>query len=258
MSRAGRLAGRVALVTGTAGGQGRAAALLFAAEGAVVVGCDLDAGRNAETVALVTAAGGVMTAPRDPVDLGDPAAVDAWVAAAVAGSGGVDVLYNNASSPGPFLPMADTGPQAWAYTVRNELDLVAHACRAVWPHLVARGGGSVVNTASAAGRIGFAGGSAAHAATKAGVLGLTRQLAAEGGPHGIRVNALSPGVVETPGTAGQLAKPGAREAMSAVSPLGRIGRPEEVAAAALFLASDEASFVTGAELVVDGGWTATR
>ncbi len=118
--------------------------------------------------------------------------------------------------------------------------------------------GSIVTTASAAGRIGFAGGSAAHAATKAGVLGLTRQLAAEGGPHGIRVNALSPGVVETPGTAGQLAQPGAREAMSAVSPLGRIGRPEEVAAAALFLASDEASFVTGAELVVDGGWTATR
>ncbi len=257
MSR-GRLAGRVALVTGTAGGQGRAAALLFAAEGAVVVGCDLDAAGCAETRAMVTAAGGTMTAPADPVDLGDPAAVEAWVAGAVAEHGGLDVLYNNASSPGPFVPLAETGPAAWAYTVRNELDLVVHACRAVWPHLVARGGGSIVTTASGSALIGFRGGSASHAATKAGVLGLTRQLAVEGGPHGIRVNALSPGVIETPGTAAQLAQPGAREMMSAVSPLGRIGRPEEVAAAALFLASDEASFVTGANLVVDGGWTSTR
>ena len=116
----------------------------------------------------------------------------------------------------------------------------------------------MVTTSSGAAHLGFAVGSTAHAATKAAVLGFTRQLAAEGGPSGVRVNCVSPGVVETPGTAGQLAQPGAREAMSAVSPLGRIGRPEEVASAALFLASDEASFVTGAELVVDGGWTSTR
>lgn len=254
----GRLSGKVALITGTGGGQGRAAALVFAREGAVVVGCDLKTDGDAETAALVREAGGVMTVPGHPVDLADGDQVSAWVTGAVAEHGGVDVLYNNASAPGPFVPLADGDAAWWSFTLRNELDVVYHACHEVWPHLVARGGGSIVTTASGSAIVGFPGGHAAHAATKAGVLGLTRQLAVEGGPYGIRVNAISPGVIETPGTAAQLAMPGAREAMSAVSPLGRIGRPEEVAAAALFLASDEASFVTGANLVVDGGWTTTR
>lgn len=252
----GRLSGKTVLITGTAGGQGRAAAVLFAQEGAVVVGCDLDADRDAETAALVGAAGGRMTSG-GAVDLGDRAQVDAWVARAAREHGRIDVLYNNASAP-VFAPLAEMTDDGWRSTLRNELDLVFYACRAVWPHLVAAGGGSVLTTASAAAHIGFPGGSAAHAATKAGVLGLTRQLAVEGGPHGIRANCLSPGVIDTPGTAAQLAQPGAREAMAAVSPLGRIGQPEDVAAAALFLASDESSFVTGAELVVDGGWTVSR
>lgn len=252
----GRLQDRVALITGTAGGQGRAAALLFAREGAVVVGADLDAAGDRETAELVRAEGGTMSV-RGPVDLGDPGQVRDWVAWAVGEHGGLDVLYNNASAP-VFAPVDAMTDAQWAFTVRNELDLVFHACAAAWPHLVARGGGSVISTSSGSAHVGFLGGSAAHAATKAGVLGLTRQLAVEGGPHGIRANALSPGVIDTPGTAAQLAQPGAREAMSAVSPLGRIGRPEEVAAAALFLACDESSFVTGSELVVDGGWTSTR
>ena len=252
----GRLEDKVCLITGTGGGQGRAAALLFAAEGAVVVGCDLKVDGDLETRRLVTGAGGRMSVYDDPVDLVDVGAAGTWVEAAVAEHGRVDVLYNNASAP-VFAPLTDLGPEDWSFTLRNELDLVYTVTRAAWPHLL-EGGGSVITTSSGSAHLGFLGGSAAHAATKAAVLGLTRQLAAEGGPHGVRVNALSPGVVETPGTAAQLAQPGAREAMSAVSPLGRIGRPEEVAAAALFLASDESSFVTGAELVVDGGWTATR
>ena len=253
---AGRLRGKVALITGTAGGQGRAAAVLFAREGAVVVGADLDAEGDAETARRVRAEGGTMSVP-GRVDLGDADQVQAWAAWAVDEHGGVDVLYNNASAP-VFASVADMTAEQWAFKMRNELDLVFHACTAAWPHLVARGGGSVITTSSGSAHLGFRGGSAAHAATKAGVLGFTRQLAVEGGPYGIRANALSPGVIETPGTAAQLAQPGAREAMASVSPLGRIGQPEDVAWAALFMASDESAFMTGAELVVDGGWTATR
>lgn len=246
--------GKVVLITGTAGGQGRAAALRFAAAGAVVHGGDLDAESDARTRAMVADAGGTMTVGDDPVDLGEPDDVAAWVAGAAERHGRIDVLYNNASAP-RFAPVDELDVKAWRATVRNELDLVHLACHHAWPHLVETGG-VILNTASASALLGVPGlGNAAHAATKGGVIAYTRQLAAEGGPHGIRANCISPGVIETPGTAGMLARPGARDAAAALSLLGRIGTADEVAAAALWLCSDEASFVTGTNLVIDGGWS---
>jgi NAD(P)-dependent dehydrogenase (short-subunit alcohol dehydrogenase family) len=253
----GRLAGKVAVISGTAGGQGRVAALRFAAEGARIVGCDLDAAGVAETDALVRAAGGEIVS-QAPVDLGDPDAADAWIAFAAAAFGGFDVLYNNAGAP-RFAPIAEMTTADWRFTIRNELDLVFFCCRAAWPHLVARGGGTIVNVGSVAGITGMRRmPQAAHAATKAAVVGLTRQLAAEGAEHGIRANVLSPGLIETPATAELLAlgPGGPLHGLIADTALERVGRPEEMVNVALFLASDESAFVTGAHVVADGGLTA--
>jgi meso-butanediol dehydrogenase/(S,S)-butanediol dehydrogenase/diacetyl reductase len=253
---ADRLARKVALITGTAGGQGRAAALLFAREGATIVGCDLKVEESQETVEMVRAAGGQMTATA-PLDLGDSVAARAWVAEAAARHGGFDILYNNASAP-KFASIAAMTDEEWHFTIRNELHVMFYATSAAWPHLVARGGGSIINTASISGMRGMpeTPGSIAHAATKAAVLGMTRELAVEGGPHRIRANAISPGAIETPATAPALADPAFRRTHVDRVLLDRIGTAEDVAALALFLASDESSWVTGANFVVDGGFTA--
>jgi len=253
-----RLAGKVALVTGTAGGIGRATALTLAREGAAVVGCDLDPDGSAETVRLARDAGGEMTAMA-PVDLSAEAGANAWVADAVAAYGGVDILVNNASAI-RFGPITTLSWDDWAFTIRNELHIVFLVTRAVWPHLVARdpiarGTSSVVNIASiTATRGAFFMPQNAHGAAKGGVLALTYQLVTEGGPHGIRVNAVSPAMTATPQTAPLLADPGGPFAGElARIPLGRVGRPEDVANAVLFLASDEAAHVSGANIPVDGG-----
>jgi NAD(P)-dependent dehydrogenase (short-subunit alcohol dehydrogenase family) len=246
-----RLTGKTALITGTAGGQGRAAAILFAAHGAVVVGCDLDAAGSLETVRLVRAAGGTMHS-QEPVDLSDRSAVEAWIAwAASTTGGGFDILYNNASAP-KMNPFAKLTPDEWSFTLRNELDIVYHACQVAWPYLQARRG-NIINTASAMALVTRGEGYAGHVAAKAGVIALTRQLAYEGGPHGIRVNALSPGLVETPITMRWLHDPQKRREREKWYPIGRLGKPEDVAYAALYLASDEAAWVTGSNLVIDGG-----
>ncbi len=252
----GRLAGKVALITGTAGGQGRAAALLFAAEGAVVVGTDVQADAAAETVELVRAGGGVMDSTH-PLDLADEDGVRAWIDDAAARHGGIDVLYNNAGAT-RFSPVADTSYADWSFVLRNELDIVFLATKHAWPHLVARGGGSVLLVGSTAGITGsLTNTRIAHTATKGGVVAMTRQLAAEGAAHGIRANCISPGMIRTPATEGDLlAADHPMRTIARAIPLGRIGAPEEVVACALFLASDEASYVTGANLVVDGGWSA--
>jgi len=251
-----RLAGKVALITGTAGGQGRAAALLFAAEGASVVGCDLKAEEAAETVAMVKDAGGQMTSMQ-PLDLGDSAAARAWVAEAAAVHGGFDVLYNNASAP-RFASIAAMTDEEWRFTMRNELDLMFYVCSAAWPHLVARRGGSIINTGSICGisSLPQTPGSIAHATTKAGVIAMTRELALEGGPHNIRANCVSPGIIDSPATAAQLDSPGFRDAHLESLMLKRIGTPGDVASVALFLASDESAWMTGANLVLDGGFSA--
>jgi len=251
---AGRLNGKVALITGTGGGQGRAAALAFAREGARVVGCDLGAAGNVETVDLVTAAGGEMTGMA-PVDLGDAGEAKRWIDDAATAYAGVDVLYNNASAA-RFGPIADIPLDDWHFTIRNELDLVFYATKYVWPHLVARNGGVIINTASIAGIVAAPTPMAPHAAAKGGVLSLTRQTAVEGAPFGIRAVSISPGPIETPGTAEQFAMPGVRDAIAAATLAGRVGQPEEVASLAVYLASEEAAFTTGANFVVDGGQTA--
>lgn len=248
------LAGRVALITGTAGGQGRAAALLFARAGAIVVGCDVDAEGDAETVAMVRDAGGAMTTTM--VDLTDRDATRAWVAAAFARHRRIDILYANAGAT-RFAPLEDISADHWHFVLRHELDVVLWPVQAAWPHLKASDHPAVILVGSTAGLTGsLTNARVAHTVTKGGIVALTRQLAAEGAPHGIRVNCVSPGMIDTPATRGDVLAPDhPMRAIATAIPLGRVGRADEVAQCALFLASDAASYVTGANLVVDGGWS---
>lgn len=246
------LKGKVALITGTAGGQGQAAAHLFAAEGAQVIGCDI-AGDHKNTIKLIEACGGSFTAS-DAIDLGDPDAARAWVEAAAKSAGRIDIVYNNASAA-KFAPFHKMSVADWRFTMRNELDLVFYVTRFAWPFLQQRGG-VVINIASISGLAGSASGAAAHATTKGGVIALTRQLAAEGAPDGIRVLAISPGVVETPGTAPMLTDPSFRDRMLAGNMIKRFGTPEEVARLALYLVGSDAEFITATNLVIDGGRSA--
>lgn len=250
----GRLDGKVAIITGTGGGQGRAAALRFAAEGATVIGCDLKDDGNRETIELVRAEGGTMSGSA-PVDLGDADQARTWVDAAAAAHGRLDIVYNNASAA-RFAPLAEMSLEDWRFTLRNELDLVFYVVRAAWAHLIEAGGGVVLNTASVAGWVGAGAGGFAHCATKGGVLAMTRAIAAEGAPHGIRAVSISPGPIETPGTAELFSAPAARRAVESAVPAGRVGQPNDVVGLAAFLASEEAAFITGADFTVDGGMRA--
>ncbi len=251
-----RLKDKVTLITGTGGGQGRAAALLFASEGAIVVGCDLNVKGDEETVELVRRAGGHMDS-NHPVDLGDSEQARRWVDAAAEQHGRIDVLYNNASLP-KFAPVGDMTDDEWHYTIRNELDLVFYTCSAAWPHLAAAGGGAIINVGSISGvsAVPETPGGLAHAATKGAVIALTRVLADEGAPLNIRANSVSPGIIETPATSDYLQQSRFRDEHLDAVMLKRIGRGEDVAAAALFLASDESGWVTGTNIMVDGGYTA--
>ena len=242
----GRLDGKVAVITGTASGQGRVAAQLFAAEGATVHGADVDAAGAAETLALV---GGAMTST--VVDLTDDEAVRAWIE----GIGPIDVLYANAGAT-KFNPVEGTSYAEWSWVLRHELDIVFLPVHHAWPQL--REGASIVLVGSTAGITGsMTNTRIAHTATKGGVVAMTRQLAAEGARRGIRANCVSPGMIRTPATEGDLlADDHPMRAIAHHIPLGRIGDPHEVVRAALFLASDDASYITGANLVVDGGWSA--
>jgi meso-butanediol dehydrogenase / (S,S)-butanediol dehydrogenase / diacetyl reductase len=249
----GRLDGKVALITGTAGGQGAAAARLFAGENATVFGCDLDAARAEAVAAEIRADGGEMHCTA-PVDLADPDGARAWVDDAAQHAGGIDVVYNNASAPrvGPF---AELSWEDWRFTLHNELDLIFTVTRAAWPHLIARGGGTVINTASVSAHRGATFiEQAAHGAAKGGVLAVTRHFAASGARHNIRANSISPGLIVTPQIEPFLKKPGHPvHEMLRSHPLGRLGRPEDVARVALFLASDEAGYLNAVDIVVDGG-----
>ena len=246
----GLLAEKVAFISGTGRGMGRSAAQLFAAEGARVFGCDVDADTAAETVELVRAAGGEMTS-LSPVDLSDPDGARRWIDAGVAEYGGIDILYNNAAAV-RFAPIADFPAADWSFTLRNELDLVMWTTQAAWPHLIERGGGAIVNVGSMSGMRGHVHiGSSGHTAAKGAVIALTYQHAAEGSPDRIRVNSISPGPVDTP-VLRETFKDGPPPAPI---PLGRMGQPEDIARCAAFLASDEASWITGVNVPVDGGMT---
>jgi NAD(P)-dependent dehydrogenase (short-subunit alcohol dehydrogenase family) len=247
----GRLSGKVCVITGTGGSMGRAAAMTFAREGASVVGCDLNVDAAEATVAMVREAGGTMVSLQ-PCQLTNPADCQALVDLAVRTFGRIDVLFNNAAMA-YFNWLEDITDAEWDRVRREEVDLVFFLTRAAWPHLKASHG-VIVNTASLSGHISFKNlGSLAHSTAKAGILAMTRQLAMEGRQHEIRANSISPGLIETNQTREQLKDPEYAVPMLGKTLLSRAGQPEEVANVALFLASEESSYVTGADIVVDGG-----
>lgn len=251
----GRLDGKIALVSGTGRGMGRVAAIEFAREGARVVGCDLDQSSAAETVGLVRAAGGEMVSVA-PVDLSSQPGADTWVQLALDTWGRVDVLYNNASAL-RHGRVAEMPIEDWYFTIQNELHLVFHCTRAAWPHLVASRG-CVLNVASVAATHGvdFVP-MAPHGAAKGGVLSFTKHLVAEGAGLGVRANVISPGMIRTPETAQFLDVPDhPLHDVLAATPARRPGEPIEVAKLAVFLCSDDAAYINGAHVAIDGGKSA--
>jgi NAD(P)-dependent dehydrogenase (short-subunit alcohol dehydrogenase family) len=255
---ANRLAGKIALVTGTGGGIGRAVGLTFAAEGATVIGCEIHAESAANTVAEAKARGLTMDSLH-PCDLTKPEEAQRLVDHAVAQHGRIDVLVNAAAIAPHVASTATMDYQTqWTPTLTGEVDIVFLLCKAAWPHLLIGGHSSIINFASVnAVRGSLNMGMVAHCAGKAAVLGMTRQLAVEGGER-IRANAIAPGMVITPATqsAGASTPGPIRDAVLARIPRKRLGTPEDIAWAAVYLASDESSWVTGACLPVDGGTTA--
>jgi NAD(P)-dependent dehydrogenase (short-subunit alcohol dehydrogenase family) len=245
------MAGKVALVTGAGGGIGRATALGFAHSGAAVLVSDVDDAAGAETVARIEAQGG--KAAFQHCDVSDPTQVKAMVAAAVATFGRLDYAFNNAGINS--IAANEYDDATWARSIGINLTGVMLCMREEADVMLQNGGGAIVNTASINGLVGN-GAQPAYTASKHGVVGLTRHGALRWAKQGIRVNAVCPGVIDTAMTAQAAANPAAKAAIEQMTPMGRMGQAEEIAAAVLWLCSDAASFVTGQPLAVDGGVTA--
>ena len=250
-----RLDGKVALITGAGSGMGRAAAELFAREGARVVITDVVDDAGAGAVQAIQEAGGQATYVRADVSQWDDCV--AMVRATMDAYGALHVLYNNAGVfPADDGGVLDTSESTWERVMDVNLKGVWLGCKAGLPAMLESGGGAIVNVASFVALMGAATAQIAYTASKGGVLAMTRELAVEYARQGIRANALCPGPIETPLLEELLSDPARRARRMVHIPMGRLGRAEELAKAALFLASDDASFMTGAALVVDGGITA--
>jgi NAD(P)-dependent dehydrogenase (short-subunit alcohol dehydrogenase family) len=251
---AGRLSGKVALVTGASSGIGRAAALAFAREDAKVVVADVSVEGGEETVALIKKTGSEALFVR--ADVARAAEVEALIARAVQMYGRLDCAFNNAGIEGAAATIPDYAEDAWDRVININLKGVWLCMKYEIAQMLKQGGGAIVNTASTAGLVGYRGGSA-YVASKHGVVGLTKTAALEYAKAGVRVNAVCPGAIDTPmmgRITGHRTERAAR--MAASEPVGRMGQPQEIAEAVVWLCSDAASFVTGHAMAVDGGITA--
>ncbi|MGK9269636.1 glucose 1-dehydrogenase [Williamsia muralis] len=246
-------AGKVAFVTGAAGGIGRATAIAFAAAGADVAVTDINLDELARTVELIEQHGVRALGTGCDVTNGD--GIESALAKTIDSFGRLDIAFNNAGVEQPVAPLVDIPEHDWDRLVATNLKSVFLCMKHQIPHLLSNGGGSIVNTSSGAGVIGIRGQSA-YTAVKHGVIGMTKSAALDYAAQGIRINAICPGIIETPmmdrfsgGT------PEGRARVIAQEPVGRMGRPEEVASAVLWLSSDLGAFTTGHALVIDGGQT---
>jgi NAD(P)-dependent dehydrogenase (short-subunit alcohol dehydrogenase family) len=251
-----KLQDRVAVITGAGSGIGQAMARLFAREGARILAADLNAGAAQATADAITGGGG--TCRPFTVDVSQPEQVQAMIAAALAAYGRIDILCNNAGI-GSTTDVVACEPDEWDRVMTVNVKSVYLGCKYAVPPMLAQGSGVIINTASVAGMVGLVK-RAAYSASKGAVIALTRQVAIEYVEQGLRVNCLCPGTVDSPWVGRLLDQAedaaAARAALVARQPMGRLGTPEEVAAAALYLASDDAAFITGTGLVIDGGLTA--
>jgi NAD(P)-dependent dehydrogenase (short-subunit alcohol dehydrogenase family) len=254
-----RLNDKVAVITGAAGGQGQAAARLFAEEGARLVVSDINGDGAEKTAQEIRDAGGEALALR--TDVSREKDVAEMIRVAVDEFGALDVLFNNAGvgySAADRLTMAsvvDTPEEDWDSILAINLKSVAMGCKHAIPVMVENGGGAIVNNASINALVGLSGADA-YTAAKGGIVALTRVLAVDWGPSEVRVNCICPGGVDTPMLAPVVEDEEILGFMRESTPLGRLARPEETARVALFLASDDASYMNGAVVPVDGGWTA--
>jgi NAD(P)-dependent dehydrogenase (short-subunit alcohol dehydrogenase family) len=248
---AGLVQGKIALVTGGGSGIGRATSLALATEGAKVAVSDVVVAGGEETVRLIKAAGGEATFIK--ADVAKAAEVEALINKVVETYGRLDCAFNNAGIEGAMTSTTECSEENFDRTIAVNLKGVWLCMKHEIPQMLKQGGGAIVNTASVAGLIGFQG-LPAYVASKHGVNGLTKTAALEYAKHGIRVNAVCPGVIHTPMLDRLFSsQPGADETIAAMEPVGRLGKPEEIAAAAVWLLSDAASFVTGLPMAVDGG-----
>ena len=251
---AGSLDGKVALVTGSGSGIGRASALAFARAGATVVGADVVVDGGQETLRLIQAAGGQGLFLK--TDVSRAAEVEALIKQTVTTYGRLDCAHNNAGVEGTFVSTTEYSEADWDRVLAINLKGVWLCLKYEIAQMLRQGGGAIVNTASGAGLVGVVGLSA-YVASKHGVVGLTKTAALEYAKAGVRVNAVCPGVIQTPMVERLTrSRPDLSEALVAAEPMGRTGKAEEIAEAAVWLCSDAASFVTGHAMSVDGGYVA--